>query len=270
MAPAAVSSGRPRPPVRRGPETGPDGFPERLQWAVQGLATQSPELSAATGLLRWQKLALAGLTVTTCVGAILAPEGTLVALLAIMAVPFLLVVALRVIALWHLLGNTPPVSAEQPARGADGSLPLYTVLVPLYREVAAVPHLLRALARIDYPEDRLEVLLIIESVDAPTRAALAHVALAAHMRVLVVPEGLPRTKPRALQYALQFARGAYVVVYDAEDVPEPDQLRRALAALQAAPDRLGCLQAQLNIYNSRRSWLTRGIMAQTPQEMNPA
>jgi cellulose synthase/poly-beta-1,6-N-acetylglucosamine synthase-like glycosyltransferase len=77
------------------------------------------------------------------------------------------------------------------------------------------------------------------------------------MRVLVVPDGMPRTKPRALQYALQLAHGDYVVVYDAEDVPEPDQLRRALAALRAAPDRLGCLQAQLNIYNSRASWLTR-------------
>ncbi len=105
--------------------------------------------------------------------------------------------------------------------------------------------------------DKLEVLLIVESIDAETRAALRASRLEPHMRVLVVPDGEPRTKPRACQYALQFARGEYVVVYDAEDAPEPDQLRRALQALRAAPDRLGCLQAQLNIYNSGASWLTR-------------
>jgi cellulose synthase/poly-beta-1,6-N-acetylglucosamine synthase-like glycosyltransferase len=77
------------------------------------------------------------------------------------------------------------------------------------------------------------------------------------MRVLVVPDGDPRTKPRAIQYALQFAHGDYVVVYDAKGVPEPDRLRRALAALMAEPGRLGCLQARLNIYNSRASWLTQ-------------
>jgi cellulose synthase/poly-beta-1,6-N-acetylglucosamine synthase-like glycosyltransferase len=89
------------------------------------------------------------------------------------------------------------------------------------------------------------------------------------MRVLVVPDGAPRTKPRALQYALQFAHGDYVVVYDAEDAPEADQLLRALAAIRAGPSRLGCLQGQLNIYNSNASWLTRGIMAQTPQDSEP-
>jgi cellulose synthase/poly-beta-1,6-N-acetylglucosamine synthase-like glycosyltransferase len=230
---------------------------DRLHLAVRGLATQSPELSAATGLPLWQKGALGGLAAATLVGAILAPEATLVALLAVMAVPFLLVAALRVVALWHLLGNAPPLPGYEAKKGADGPLPLYTVLVPLYREAAVVPHLLRALERIDYPHDRLEVVLIVESVDGETQTALAQAALAHHMRVLVVPDGRPRTKPRACQYALQFARGDYVVVYDAEDVPEPDQLRRALAALRAEPDRLGCLQAQLNIYNSRTSWLTR-------------
>ncbi len=237
-------------------ETEADLCPDRLQRAVKGLATRSPELSAATGLPPWQKFALAGLATIPCAGAALAPEATLVALLAVMAIPFVLVVALRVVSLWYLLdGARRPHREAAPAAGSG--LPLYTVLVPLYREAAVVPHLLRALVRISYPVDRLEVLLIVESVDAETQAALAQVALPVHMRVLVVPDGVPRTKPRACQYALQFARGAYVVVYDSEDVPEPDQLRLALAALQAAPGRLGCVQAQLNVYNSRESWLTR-------------
>jgi hypothetical protein len=78
---------------------------ERLQRAVCGLASRWPELSAATGLPGWQKGALAGLAATLGGGAVLAPEPTLVALLAVMAVPFLLVVALRAVSLWHLLAG---------------------------------------------------------------------------------------------------------------------------------------------------------------------
>ena len=229
----------------------------RVQETVWGLAARTPELSAATGLWNWQKSALAGLAAGIACGAWLAPETTLAALLAVMAVPFLFVVALRSAALWHLFSPADP-AAEPPATRIDTEmLPLYTVLVPLYREASVVPHLLGALSALDYPADRLEIILVVESVDAETRLALRAVSLPRHMRVLVVPDGSPRTKPRAIQYALQFAHGDYVVVYDAEDVPEPDQLRRALAVLVASPTRLGCLQAHLNIYNSRASWLTR-------------
>ena len=239
------------------PESELDAGGERLREAAWGLAARSPELSAATGLWGWQKAALACLVAAGGGGALLAPEATLVALLAILAVPFLFVVALRAAALWHLLGRqASPGEPASPRIDAD-ALPLYTVLVPLYREAAVVPHLLGALAALDYPVDRLEVLLVVESIDAETQAALRDVRLERHMRVLVVPDGMPRTKPRATQYALQFAHGDYVVVYDAEDLPEPDQLRRALAVLLAAPGRLGCLQARLNIYNSHLSWLTR-------------
>ena len=122
-----------------------------------------------------------------------------------------------------------------------------------------VADLLASLRALDYPADRLEVMLIVEAADAETRAG-ARLAPSS-MRtcsVLVVPEGAPRTKPRATQYALQFARGDYVVVYDAEDAPEPDQLRRALAThARRRRAALGCLQAQLNIYNSDATWFTR-------------
>ena len=130
------------------------------------------------------------------------------------------------------------------------------MLVPLFREAAIVPDLVAALAALDYPRDRLEIFLILESVDHTTQAAVRSTELPAHMSVLVVPDGEPRTKPRALNYALTFATGDYVVVYDAEDLPEPGQLRLAVAALTSTP-RLGCVQARLNIYNSDETWLTR-------------
>ena len=228
-----------------------------LDEAVHGLATRHPELSAATRLWGWQKAALAGLVLGVGGGTLLAPETTLAVLFAVMAVPFLCVVVLRSAALWNLFAPPAPAVEPPPVRIDAELLPLYSVLVPLYREASVIPHLVAALTAIDYPAARLEILLVIESIDADTQTALRAAALPRHMRVFVVPDGDPRTKPRAIQYALQFAHGDYVVVYDAEDVPEPDQLRRALAALMAEPGRLGCLQARLNIYNSRASWLTR-------------
>ena len=113
----------------------------------------------------------------------------------------------------------------------EASLPLYTLLVPLFREAGVVPQLLAALRALDYPRDRLEIMLIVEFVDDATHLALQRAALDPNMQVVVVPEGEPRTKPRACQYALQLSRGDYVVVYDAEDMPDADQLRRAVAAL---------------------------------------
>ena len=105
---------------------------------------------------------------------------------------------------------------------------------------------------------------MVEEVDVEMQAALLALALPASFRMLVVPKHEPQTKPKALNYALQFARGDFVVVYDAEDRPEPDQLRRALDLFGRVSPKIGCLQAQLNIYNPTQSWLTRGIMAQTP------
>jgi len=229
----------------------------RLEEAVHRLALRSPEFSASSGLWGWQKSILASLAIIFCAGTLLPAETSFVALLVLLAVPFLFVGALRAVALWHFF--SPPVSerAAHTARLKDENLPIYTVLVPLFGEAAIVPDLICALRAIDYPERKLQVLLIVESIDHETQAALRAADLRPHMRVLIVPDGKPRTKPRACQYALQFATGAYIVVYDAEDWPDPAQLRGAIAVFRATSKRLGCLQAQLNIYNSNASWLTR-------------
>lgn len=236
---------------------GGDSDEARLSEAVGGLKHRYPELSAASPLPLWQKGVLGSLVALATAGLVLVPETTLVALLAVMAVPFLMVVALRAASLWLVLADRRLPDADPPTATDHSTLPVYTVLVPLCREAAVVPHLIAALSRLDYPAAKLDIMLITEGIDRETQAALHQAGLPRHMRIVVVPDGMPRTKPRACQYALQSARGEYVVVYDAEDIPEPDQLRRALAVLRAAPDRLGCLQARLNIYNARKSWLTR-------------
>ena len=128
-------------------------------------------------------------------------------------------------------------------------------MVPLYREAAVVPELLRRLAALDYPASKLQVLLVLEADDAECRAAVAAHASRPLFELVIAPSLGPRTKPKALTYALAFARGDCVVVFDAEDRPEPDQLRKAAAAFREWPD-LGCVQARLAPDNAG-SWLAR-------------
>ena len=230
-----------------------------LHAAVNSLRLATPDLSAGMPTWIWQKRALFGAAVALMMMAALSLAHALFALAAILAVPFFCVVALKSAALWHTatrLGRVGAPRAKPAPTAAPAVLPRYSLLIPLYDEVAVVPDLIAAIARIDYPADRLEVFLILEHVDVATRTAVAAQALPGHVSVVVVPDGQPRTKPRALNYALRRATGDLVVVYDAEDIPEPDQLRRAAARLAANPG-LGCLQARLNVINDGETWLTR-------------
>lgn len=134
----------------------------------------------------------------------------------------------------------------------DEALPTYTVIAPLYREAAIAPQLVEALCALDYPADRLQIILVLESDDRETRDALSALALPDFIQVLVAPPGHPRTKPRACNVALEQATGALVTIYDAEDRPDPGQLREAAARFAVAPARLACLQAPLRIDRDRR------------------
>lgn len=150
-----------------------------------------------------------------------------------------------------------PAPLPNPAGIPDAELPVYTVLVALYRETRVVPRLVAALARLDYPASKLDLKFVVEADDAATAAALSALPLPARFEIVTAPPGLPRTKPRALNVALPLARGEHLVVYDAEDVPDPGQLRAAAALFRAGPDRLACLQGRLVIDNTDDSWLTR-------------
>ena len=152
-----------------------------------------------------------------------------------------------------------PVAAEAVDLLVDADLPVYTVLVALHREAAVVPDLIRGLAALDYPAAKLDIKLLIEADDAETAAALAPIALPARFEVITVPPWAPRTKPRALNAALPLARGALLTVYDAEDVPDPGQLRLAATLFARLPERTACLQGRLVIDNAGDSRLARAF-----------
>ncbi|WP_415920064.1 glycosyltransferase family 2 protein [Tateyamaria sp. SN6-1] len=157
----------------------------------------------------------------------------------------------------QLFGGVPAQSA--PLSPVPLSrLPRITMLVPLFREENIADALLTRLKRLTYPKALLEVVLVLEAKDNVTRATIARTALPEWVRVIEVPDdGTITTKPRALNYALDFCNGQIVGIWDAEDAPEPDQLEKAVAKFAEADPDTVCLQGILDYYNSRQNWLAR-------------
>jgi cellulose synthase/poly-beta-1,6-N-acetylglucosamine synthase-like glycosyltransferase len=131
----------------------------------------------------------------------------------------------------------------------DADLPVYTVLVPLRDEARMVRQLAAALRAIDYPAEKLEIRFVVEARSLATVEAVQRELEDPRFELVLVPDALPRTKPKALNYALPLVRGEHLVVYDAEDIPEPGQLRLAASTFAARPE-LVCLQAELVVDNA--------------------
>ncbi|MRU16587.1 glycosyltransferase [Roseovarius sp. A21] len=136
-------------------------------------------------------------------------------------------------------------------------LPKVSILVPLFKETEIAHHLIARLSRLTYPKCLLDVVLILEEEDDTTRETLASIDLPPWMRAVVVPDGQPRTKPRAMNYALDFCEGDIVGIFDAEDAPDPDQITTVARRFQEVPDDVVCLQGVLDYYNARQNWLAR-------------
>lgn len=140
--------------------------------------------------------------------------------------------------------------------------PVYTVLCPLYHEEEILPQFIKAMQKLDYPVDKLQIILLLEEDDTAAIKAVKKMKLAKHFQVEVVPESLPKTKPKALNYGLKKATGEYVVVYDAEDIPEPKQLKRTAVSFQNVDADVACIQSKLDYYNARQNVLTRVFTAE--------
>lgn len=197
-----------------------------------------------------------------CSSLALSPVGVLFNLLTIML--FLTMSILRLISVFYLpQTRTTQASRIRPLFDArrktknPSDWPSYSVFVPLFREGRVVPDLIHSLCKLDYPRERLTCYLLLEEEDEETRAALAKVTLPAFIEVVDIPKGGPQTKPKALNYALSFVQSDLTVIYDAEDRPDPHQLKIAALHMLSGPPSLACLQAQLAVDNARTNFLTR-------------
>jgi cellulose synthase/poly-beta-1,6-N-acetylglucosamine synthase-like glycosyltransferase len=227
--------------------------------SAHAFSVLAPPQSAQHAFTRGQVLLLAVLALGWLVGIVTFEMPTL----ALTMLLFTLVYARNLAELAHIavkaLSETATVdhSDEIIAQLQDVEWPRYTILCPLYREAEVVPQCVRAMQALDYPVDRLQILLLTEAGDAATREAIARLRLPPHFELLTVPAGAPQTKPRACNYGLAHATGEYVVIYDAEDIPDRDQLKKAVLAFAHGDRAMACAQAKLHFYNVRQNLLTR-------------
>ena len=223
-----------------------------------------PELSAHRILSRPQVIVLAVLAVAVIASALLRPTALLITLLALTTALYLATLLYRVLLLRVALRHPAEVRiTDAEARAIpDAELPLYTILVPAYREAHVIARTVAALERLDYPLDRLDVKLLLEADDRDTIAAARAVASPLATEIVLVRPGSPRTKPKACNVGLLRAKGELVTIYDAEDRPEPLQLRRVVAAFRRLPPLVACLQAKLSYHNIDQNLLTRWFTAE--------
>jgi cellulose synthase/poly-beta-1,6-N-acetylglucosamine synthase-like glycosyltransferase len=147
-------------------------------------------------------------------------------------------------------------SDEEIAAIRDDDLPVYTIIIPLYQEADVIPQIMKAMSSIDYPTDKLDVIITLEAYDHETKEAIDAAHPPAYFRTLILPDVVPKTKPKALNVAFLEAKGEFLVIYDAEIVPDGDQLKKAYLAFRRHRD-IACLQTYLDHYNANQNWLTR-------------
>ncbi len=230
---------------------------ELTERATQLLHDHQPKVSALSPTALWIRTSLVLLAVIFPIGFIVAPKAMLtVVVYALLPYCFASMVLKGVLTIASLRrGKTP--KHLKPAK-----LPIVTIFLPVHGEASALPALISALARLDYPTEKLDLKFLVEETDRPTREVLALLDLPSHYETIVIPKSHPQTKPKAMNYALPFARGEIVGIYDAEDAPEPDQIIKVVHALTKADADTVCVQARLNHYNATETTLSRMAQAE--------
>jgi cellulose synthase/poly-beta-1,6-N-acetylglucosamine synthase-like glycosyltransferase len=227
--------------------------------SVDGLRLQHAHMSASRVLSGAQLGSLAVVGLLGVAGLVLAPVGTLIGLNALVIGVYVMVLVHSLL-LWRgVVRGSNLIAVDDLAAGAfpDGRLPVFTVLVAAFQEKDVIADTIRSLERLDYPEDRLDVKLLLEADDRDTIDAALAASPRPNVEIVIVPQVFPRTKPKALNFGLTRARGELVTVYDAEDRPDPLQLRKAAIAFSQLPRTVACLQARLEYHNAQQNRLTR-------------
>ena len=225
--------------------------------AINGLREERPDLSASQVFTPEQLIVLGTLLVGLAAGLTWAFWPTLRVLLLLVNLFYVASILYKLAIGVAAGGEAKPMVAAAPESLDPADLPVYSILVPVYKEPEVVPTLLQALARLDYPPEKLDVLILLEEGDKETIAEAKAAHPPSFFRFIYVPASKPQTKPKACNYGLNFCRGEYVTIYDAEDIPEPDQLKAAVSAFRNGPKHLVCVQAALNYFNHRENYLTR-------------
>lgn len=222
-------------------------------------ATLTPEAFSVRGMERARYMLVGSFGVLAVLVAVLPQLGVLLAAGALFLLNALTTITRTAACIASI--RTP---AQAPAQNegavllaAHRPLPRLSVLIPLFDEASMLPKLVAALSATDYPRERMDVKILLEEADTATREAASALDLPPWLTVLILPDGQPRTKPRAMNLALDFCDGEVVGVLDAEDTPHPGQFRAVAEHLTTAPRDVACVQCQLSWFNARETWITR-------------
>lgn len=235
-------------------------YSKDLTWeSVSKLAEEKPRNSAMKTLTSVQQVLGIATTLAVIAGLVLNALRTALIVNAVIQIGYFLMIAFKMYIMMNGAAGSSQVitQPEELAALDERELPVYTILIPMYKEKYIATRLLKNIENIDYPKSKLDVRLLLEEDDLETINLARSLDLPAYFTILVVPHSLPRTKPKACNYGLINARGKYVVIYDAEDKPEPDQLKKVCLAFRHLPEECICIQAKLNYYNSKQNLITK-------------
>jgi len=219
---------------------------------------------AAITLLPWQKYAILITIATLIIGAFLSWRTELLIINAIITIYYLAATCYRILIIDMSLRKVREIqiAPHEMILPPNGKWPKYLIQIPIYKEGGVLPELTKALSALDYPKDRLEIRLLIEEDDDDTMPAALALNLQEPFVIYPIPPSYPRTKPKACNVGLYNTDADFLVIYDAEDRPEPDQLKKAVIAFHKSPDTVACIQAKLNFYNPKQNFLTRCFTAE--------
>ncbi len=191
-------------------------------------------------------------------------HATIVLLIAVLTALYFIDLLFNLFLIYRSFSKTPEVQItdEEIEKVQESAWPSYTIFCPLYKESNVLPQFVTAMSQLEYPKDKLQVMLLLEEDDAETIKAAQDCNLPQYFDIVIVPHSQPKTKPKACNYGLTKARGEYVVIYDAEDIPDPKQLKKAVIAFEKSGPKVKCVQAKLNFYNTHQNILTRVFTAE--------
>ncbi len=215
--------------------------------------------SAVYTLLNWQKGFLLLLALGLILGFWFFFRITLIALISAMSILYFCDLLFNCFLIFRSFLKEPAISIENDEiKNLDeATLPVYTIFCPLYHEADLIPQFINAMASLDYPKDKLQVLLLLEENDSETIKRLGIFHLPDYFQTVIIPHSMPKTKPKALNYGLQHTKGEYAVIFDAEDIPEKNQLKKVYLAFNKVGSDVQCIQAKLSFYNPHQNILTR-------------
>lgn len=221
--------------------------------------TMEHEDSAAKILAPWQEKTLIVLFMSLAGGMAINAVGTVTVFVAVLSFVYFLDTVFNCYLVVKSLKNPPEIKSDAKELESlrKESFPIYSVLCPLYKEAHMLKGFMDAIQKLDWPKEQLDVMLLLEENDKDTIRCAEKINLPRYVRIIIIPESLPKTKPKACNYGLSLAKGKYIVIYDAEDIPDSLQLKKAYLGFKKVPRTVGCLQAKLNYFNPDQNLLTK-------------